>query len=282
MPLSQRQREVLHEMGIPVWVRRDDRGGPTRAAETRAEAVLPDELPANASSISATVAWAKRSGPTRAAPLLESQSTEVFDPASASAAASPSTEPKVAELDWPALRKRVAACVACRELAATRTQTVFGVGDPQADWMFIGEAPGAEEDQRGEPFVGRSGQLLDNMLAALGLDRAEKVFIANIIKCRPPGNRNPEPPEMANCRGYLERQITLVEPRVIVALGRVAAQALLDSRKDLRELRGQEQVYRGIPVVVTYHPAYLLRTPSAKPTVWADLLRARALMTAPR
>lgn len=196
----------------------------------------------------------------------------------APATAPASTALPVAELDWPALRERVAACVACTELAATRTQTVFGVGDPRADWLFIGEAPGAEEDLRGEPFVGRSGQLLDNMLAALGLGRVENVFIANIIKCRPPGNRNPEPQEMASCRGYLERQITLIEPRVIVALGRVAAQALLDSTKDLRDLRGQEHACRGIPVVVTYHPAYLLRTPSAKPKVWADLLRARALM----
>lgn len=182
----------------------------------------------------------------------------------------------VGELDWNGLQARVAACGACAELAQRRTQTVFGVGDSRADWLFIGEAPGAEEDRRGEPFVGRAGQLLDNMLAALGLRRGENVYIANILKCRPPGNRDPSPAETAACRPFLDRQIDLVGPRVIVALGRIAAQSLLDTDAPLGALRGRVHDFRGMPLVVTYHPAYLLRTPADKGRAWADLLRARA------
>jgi DNA polymerase len=178
-------------------------------------------------------------------------------------------------LDWPSLRQAVATCVRC-PLHAGRTQTVFGVGNPTADWMVIGEAPGAEEDRRGEPFVGRAGKLLDEMLRAVGLDRSS-VFIANILKCRPPNNRDPAAAEAAACRGYLERQIELVRPRLILAVGRIAAQQLLHSEEPVGRLRGRVHTLDepGVPVVVTYHPAYLLRTPSQKREAWKDLCLAR-------
>jgi DNA polymerase len=184
----------------------------------------------------------------------------------------------VSGLDWEALATRVAACSHCQTLAESRTQTVFGVGDRQADWLFIGEAPGAEEDRRGEPFVGRAGQLLDSMLFALGLNRGQGVYIANILKCRPPGNRDPKPEEAQACRAYLDRQIELIQPRVIVALGRIAAQNLLHSDAPLGQLRGKPMNYRDIPLVITYHPAYLLRKPADKRKAWEDLCLARRVM----
>ncbi|ACL73232.1 uracil-DNA glycosylase [Thioalkalivibrio sulfidiphilus] len=184
----------------------------------------------------------------------------------------------VSQLDWDELAARVAACSRCGELAATRTQTVFGVGDRQADWLFIGEAPGAEEDRQGEPFVGRAGQLLDSMLFALGLKRGRGVYIANILKCRPPGNRDPKPEEARACRAYLDRQIDLIQPRIIVALGRIAAQNLLGTDEPLGRLRGKPLNYRDIPLVITYHPAYLLRQPADKRKAWEDLCLARRVM----
>ncbi len=180
-------------------------------------------------------------------------------------------------LDWHALRDRVAACTLC-DLHASRTQTVFGVGSPSADWMLIGEAPGAEEDRRGEPFVGRAGKLLDEMLRAIG-QRRDDVFIANILKCRPPGNRDPKPAEARSCRAYLERQVALVEPRIVLALGRIAAQNLLGSDAPVGRLRGRQHALGDVPLVVTYHPAYLLRSPSQKRKVWDDLCLARRILT---
>lgn len=185
----------------------------------------------------------------------------------------------VAALGWDDLSARVAVCDRCADLAASRTQTVFGVGDRDADWLFIGEAPGAEEDRRGEPFVGRAGQLLDSMLFALGLQRGRGVYIANILKCRPPGNRDPRPEESQACRPYLDRQIALIRPRVIVALGRIAAQNLLESDEPLGRLRGRALHYSEIPLVVTYHPAYLLRKPADKRKAWDDLCLARRVMS---
>lgn len=181
------------------------------------------------------------------------------------------------KLDWTALQSAVGACTACG-LEKTRTQTVFGVGDFEAAWMLIGEAPGADEDRQGEPFVGRAGQLLNAMLRAVGLDR-DDVYIANILKCRPPGNRDPLPEEVSLCLPYLRRQIELVVPRVIVALGRVAAQNLLGTSASLGRLRGTAHPLEdtGIPVVVTYHPAYLLRSPLQKRRAWDDLVLARSL-----
>jgi DNA polymerase len=178
-------------------------------------------------------------------------------------------------MDWDCLRTTVAACQRC-SLHQTRTQTVFGVGNTRARWMFIGEAPGAEEDRQGEPFVGRAGQLLTAMLQALGF-RREDVYIANVLKCRPPGNRDPKPEEALQCRGYLERQIELVSPAIIVAVGRIAAQNLLATDTALARLRGKVHALgpRGRPLIVTYHPAYLLRSPAEKRKAWQDLLFAR-------
>lgn len=178
-------------------------------------------------------------------------------------------------LTWPQLRQRVSSCQLC-ELHQQRKQTVFGGGDEAADWLIIGEAPGEEEDQLGEPFVGPAGKLLDNVLGSIGLSRAE-VFIANIVKCRPPGNRDPHVVEREACRAYLLAQIELLQPRIILLLGRVAAQSLLDTDEAVGRLRGQKFSFgeREIPVVVTYHPAYLLRSPGEKSKVWNDLCFAR-------
>lgn len=175
------------------------------------------------------------------------------------------------------LADRVAACVRCQELADTRTQTVFGVGNPEADIMFIGEAPGADEDRQGEPFVGRAGQKLNDIIAACRLTR-EEIYICNILRCRPPGNRTPLPQEAANCREYLDGQIELVDPRYIVCWGSCAAQNLLNTKVAIGKLRGQFFDYRGIKVLCTYHPSYLLRQPAAKKQVWEDMKMFRADM----
>lgn len=182
--------------------------------------------------------------------------------------------PSVATLDWDALGDRVASCERCR-LCEKRTKTVFGVGDRDADWMLVGEAPGENEDRQGEPFVGQAGKLLDNMLRSLDLARDRNVYIANVIKCRPPGNRNPEPDEVARCEPYLQRQVALVKPKLIVALGRFAAQSLLKTDSSISSLRGRVHAYEGVPVIVTYHPAYLLRSLHDKSKSWADLCLAR-------
>lgn len=181
----------------------------------------------------------------------------------------------VASMDWAALRRAVASCTLCG-LCKTRTKTVFGVGDENADWMFVGEAPGADEDQKGEPFVGRAGQLLTSMIQALGF-RREQVFIANILRCRPPNNREPTPEEAALCAPYLERTIALVKPKIIIAVGRIAAQNLLHTEETIGKMRGRLYHYGTdrIPVVVTYHPAYLLRSPGEKRKSWTDLKYAR-------
>ena len=187
------------------------------------------------------------------------------------------TESKPAEPGWIEIKQAVPACTACG-LHKARTQTVFGVGDENADWMLIGEAPGAEEDRLGEPFVGQAGKLLDNMLAAIGLERGENVYIANVLKCRPPGNRNPEPEEVAKCTPFLKRQIALIQPKVIIAMGRFAAQTLLASDATIASLRGRVFSYEGVPLIVTYHPAYLLRNLPDKAKAWADLVFAKKTM----
>jgi len=191
---------------------------------------------------------------------------------------------QIAALDWPALRAAVAVCTACA-LCEKRTQTVFGVGNERAHWMIVGEAPGEQEDLRGEPFVGKAGRLLDNMLAAIGLTRAEapperQVFIANTLKCRPPGNRNPLPEELAQCEPFLVRQLALVQPRIVLAMGRFAVQSLLRSDEPIGRLRGRVHRYEGRPLVVTYHPAYLLRNPLDKARAWEDLCLAREVAQA--
>jgi uracil-DNA glycosylase family 4 len=181
---------------------------------------------------------------------------------------------------WIPLKAAVSGCMKCA-LHRTRTQTVFGVGDENAEWMLIGEAPGAEEDRLGDPFVGQAGKLLDNMLAALGLSREKNVYIANVLKCRPPGNRNPAPEEVEQCSPHLLQQIELVKPKLIVAMGRFAAQTLLKTDASISSLRGRVHRYAGVPLIVTYHPAYLLRTLEDKAKAWEDLVFARKTLQAP-
>ena len=225
-------------------------------------------------------------------------------PAATSAAAPLTSRPAsgpVAHLSWSALQETVAHCEACN-LCQQRRNTVFGTGAPeptpgeapQVDWMIVGEAPGEHEDAQGEPFVGQAGRLLDNMLKAVGLERhadsapGGRVYIANVLKCRPPGNRNPQPDEVARCEPYLRRQVALLRPRIIVAMGRFAVQSLLrDSVADidsqpLGRLRGQVYAYEGVPVVVTYHPAYLLRNLIEKRKAWADLCLALSVANRPQ
>jgi DNA polymerase len=257
-----RRRRMLDAMGVTVWSERDAPLGADR--EPDAPVVQPE--PAAVPATRPEPAGGGRSAPRRAP--------------SPTAPAAPTSE--VGALGWPELRLRVAACTACG-LHATRTNTVFGVGDEAADWLFVGEAPGADEDAQGEPFVGRAGQLLTSMIAALGL-RREQVFIANILKCRPPNNRDPQPDEVGQCLPYLARQVALVQPRIIVCVGRIAAQNLLGVDTPIGKLRGAVHAYRdsGIPVVVTYHPAYLLRSPTEKRKAWEDLKLARRTLEARR
>lgn len=214
----------------------------------------------------------------------ESAVTVVPDPVAPSARPAldaPAAGGPVAHMSWPILRETVSGCVACA-LCKTRTQTVFGTGSEKARWMLVGEAPGAEEDARGEPFVGQAGRLLDSMLAALGLNRTEHVFIANVLKCRPPGNRNPAPEEVRRCEPYLKRQVALVQPALLVVMGRFAAQSMLGTDASIASLRGRLHEFRSedgagsstVPMVVTYHPAYLLRNLPDKAKAWADLLLA--------
>jgi uracil-DNA glycosylase len=180
-------------------------------------------------------------------------------------------------MEWDALADAVAGCQGCK-LCGHRRNAVFGVGDRQADWLVVGEAPGENEDLQGEPFVGQAGKLLDNMLRALGLGRHEKVYIANVLKCRPPGNRNPEPDEVAQCEPFLRRQVELLQPKIILAMGRFAVQSLLNTQDPIGKLRGRVHEYNGVPVVVTYHPAYLLRNLPDKAKAWADLCLAQSLV----
>lgn len=183
----------------------------------------------------------------------------------------PENEP--AKFGWTELKARVHDCTACK-LRAGCTQTVFGVGDEKASWLFVGEGPGADEDAQGEPFVGQAGKLLDNMLMAIKLKRGKDVYIGNIVKCRPPGNRTPEADEIATCLPWLQRQIELIQPKIIVALGKTAASALTGQDATLASMRGRLHDYHGIPLVITYHPAYLLRAPADKAKAWQDLCLA--------
>ena len=180
-------------------------------------------------------------------------------------------------MDWAELKQAAKTCTACA-LHGARKQAVFGVGDERADWLFIGEGPGAEEDARGEPFVGQAGRLLDNMLIAIGLQRGQAVYIANVVKCRPPGNRQPEPIEAEQCEPFLLRQLQLIQPKLVIALGRTAANNLLRNDSSIGSLRGRLHAIRGIPLIVTYHPAYLLRNLVDKAKAWEDLCFARDTM----
>lgn len=220
--------------------------------------------------------WRARPSPGTAVdnPATRSHTTAATSPPlTAAGAPGPAPSPLLLK-DWQALRDAVNTCTACK-LHTTRTRAVPGCGDESADWLIVGEAPGADEDARGEPFVGQAGRLLDAMLAAIDLKRDRNVYITNVLKSRPPGNRNPEPDEVAACMPYLLRQIELLQPKIILALGRFAAQNLLDTRESIGLLRGRVHDFRGIPLIVSYHPAYLLRTLTDKARAWEDLCLAR-------
>jgi uracil-DNA glycosylase len=240
------RKEYLAALGLETWTLR----GPAAAASE------PVAAPFN------------ESAPGVAALPRETARRDEIAPGDAAA-------PREAAYDWPQLRERVAACTRCG-LSATRTQTVFGVGNLQAEWLVVGEAPGAEEDRQGEPFVGRAGQLLNAMLRSIGLKR-EQVYIANVLKCRPPQNRDPLPAETMECLPFLDRQIALLKPRIMLVVGRIAAQNLLRTDAKVGTLRQQVHSFgaSGVPLVVTYHPAYLLRSPAEKRKAWEDLKFAR-------
>lgn len=256
MVWDERQAAMLAEMGIRVWQ------SPAAAASPVIDAKA--EVPASPVAI----APPSSAVPRAAAPARGARPGEVE------------------AMDWPTLRAAVAGCTACG-LCRGRTNTVFGVGHAQAHWMVVGEAPGEQEDRQGEPFVGKAGQLLDHMLQALGLTRqaegeglqpAQQVYIANVLKCRPPMNRNPQPEEVAQCEPYLARQVALLRPRLILAMGRFAVQSLLQTGEPIGRLRGRVHQYHGVPAIVTYHPAYLLRNPADKAKAWDDLCLAREVM----
>jgi uracil-DNA glycosylase family 4 len=210
--------------------------------------------------------------PASTAPASVAREEEPVVGSDASAPALPSTP------DWETLKAAVRDCTRCG-LCKQRKQAVFGVGNEAAPWLFVGEGPGADEDEQGEPFVGQAGKLLDQMLASIGLKRGREAYIANVVKCRPPGNRTPTPEEAAACAPYLDAQIDLIRPKLIVALGKTAATRLLSTEASLASLRGRAHVYRGTKVVVTYHPAYLLRSLPEKAKAWEDLLFARRQLT---
>ncbi|CAI09832.1 uracil-DNA glycosylase [Aromatoleum aromaticum] len=267
--MNQRRDAVLREMGLaPLWRLRG-----------RSQALQADEPEAVAEEPAAAGPPARESGVVFSAREPQASHRPHPDPVAAAPAVDSPDERarRIETLDWEALDADIRACTACR-LCERRRQAVPGVGDRQASWMFVGEGPGAEEDQRGEPFVGAAGKLLDAMLAAIGLKRGEGVYIANAVKCRPPHNRTPGNDEIEACAPYLARQIALLQPRLLVALGRPAARALLGVDVAIGAARGQVFRCRGMPVVVTYHPAYLLRNQRDKAKVWEDLCFARELM----
>ncbi|MHB1115468.1 uracil-DNA glycosylase [Sideroxydans sp.] len=247
--MNVRDEQVLRELNLyPLWVRR---GVPAQEEFVAASVAI---------EVSEVMPEVQAEAPAAIPPTVEKQNI-----------------PDVATLDWPALKDKVRDCVACK-LRAGCTQTVFGVGDEQADWLFVGEGPGTEEDAQGEPFVGQAGKLLDNMLFSIGLKRGDNVYIANVVKCHPPDNRHPAADEIATCLPYLHRQIALIKPKLIVALGKTAATALLGRDATLGSLRGTTHDFHGTPLLVTYHPAYLLRSPAEKAKAWQDLKSAVALM----
>ncbi len=262
MTWSARQAGMLAAMGLRLWQRLPADVRPVLGAGQSGPAAPDTAVPSHAAA------------PRRAERQLPS--VPASGAAQSSAAAGTAVDPSA--LDWTALRAAVASCRACT-LCENRTQTVFGAGNEQAHWMVVGEAPGEQEDLLGEPFVGTAGRLLDNMLRAIGLTRAEapperSVYIANTLKCRPPRNRNPQPEELARCEPFLLRQIELVRPRIILAMGRFAVQSLLRSSEPVGRLRGRVHQYHGVPLIVTYHPAYLLRNLADKARAWEDLCLA--------
>lgn len=309
--MNARRDAILLEMGLgPLWKLRD---APAEAGEGDAVVVPEVAVPVAPVTISAGVAVgttvAASVGAAAMADMGEEPPLSLYEdmasmapehespapsrraampPQTFAPASIPASEPTrsvpqrpanaaVAAMEWDELEATIKSCQACG-LCRDRRQAVPGVGDRQADWLFVGEGPGAEEDEKGEPFVGQAGKLLDAMMAAIDIKRGEDVYIANSVKCRPPGNRTPEPEETAACWPYLERQIALIRPKLIIALGRPAAQTLLQQEVKIGSARGKLHDYQGIPVIVTYHPAYLLRNLTDKAKAWEDLLLARRTM----
>ena len=279
-----RRTEFLYAMGIgPLW-RLRDRPAATPLPEAAPEVEESPPLAVMAEALPPFEGFAAFDD----VPPLDEIPPHFFDDGGADEALAP-TRPDVSRMDWPKLEDTIRACTACG-LCQGRTQAVPGVGDREADWLFVGEGPGAAEDRQGEPFVGPSGKLLDNMLLAIGLKRGENAYIANVVKCRPTDSagkdRPPTPQEAAACRAYLDRQIALIRPKIIIAVGRIAATALLnaDPQTPLAVLRGKAHLYRApdgieIPLVATYHPAYLLRQLTEKRKAWEDLCLAMSALT---
>lgn len=247
MGLSARKKAYLQAMGITPWQKRHAVQAETTAAQMEHEP--PESEQVVAPPVSPSPVEKHETAEAQQAPILQ-------DP--------------ISRMDWQTLQSGVQDCRLCTDLVANRTQTVFGVGNREAQLMVIGEAPGADEDRKGEPFVGRAGQLLTKMLAAIGY-RRDEVYIANVLKCRPPNNRDPHVDELLHCNGYLQRQIELIQPRAILVVGRIAAQHLLHTDQAIGRLRTQSHSLHDIPLTVTYHPAYLLRKPTEKRKVWADI-----------
>ncbi|RYF42451.1 MAG: uracil-DNA glycosylase [Comamonadaceae bacterium] len=266
LQLDARQRAMLAEMGLRLF----DRPAQGEQAAPLPEPALPPARPV----APRVIPVAPESIAPHARPISTAGTFDSKMPAETVLGERPAG---IAQMDWEALAAAVAGCRACR-LCESRRNTVFGTGDLRADWLIVGEAPGENEDLQGEPFVGQAGKLLDNMLKAIGLDRHRQVYIANVLKCRPPGNRNPEPAEVAQCEPYLARQVALLQPRIILAMGRFAVQSLLQTTEPIGKLRGRVHQYAGVPVIVTYHPAYLLRNLPEKAKAWADLCLAMDLL----
>jgi len=291
MSWTDRQRAMLEAMGLKLWTppAASDAAPalpiapmPAAAPAPRAAPAVPMAAPVRRAEVPvelpAEVAVAEPPAPRRVAEVLAKALPSATPAAPPPASTSGPSREAIARLDWPALRDEVAACRAC-SLCESRKNTVFGVGNERAHWLVVGEAPGEQEDLKGEPFVGAAGKLLDSMLRALGLSREEappqrQVYIANTLKCRPPRNRNPDPAELAQCEPFLQRQIELIQPRIILAMGRFAVQQLLRSQEPIGRLRGRVHRYQGVPLIVTYHPAYLLRNLPDKARAWEDLCLA--------
>ncbi|MFO7640393.1 MAG: uracil-DNA glycosylase [Candidatus Competibacteraceae bacterium] len=283
------KRQYLAAMGIPLWLPRQPLAIQPDSADPPASVFPPhpDPPPPGGRESRAEEDWVEageRLPPDDWVPPPDDAWEPLFEIDASDDASLPSPVPsreaRITRMDWEELTAEARQCQACG-LCATRTQVVFGVGDRRADWLIVGEAPGADEDRQGEPFVGRAGKLLDPMLQAIGLQR-EQVYIANILKCRPPDNREPTPAEAASCRPFLHRQIDLIRPRIILAVGRVAAQNLLETETPIGKLRGRVHTFSParLPLVVTYHPAYLLRSPREKRKSWDDLRLARRALAA--
>jgi uracil-DNA glycosylase len=275
MPRSPRHQRMLQAMGLAVAAARVVPTPTAAGHATPLETPVPHAVAKSVGSLAAEPKTAPKVEP-KTAPKVAPNIAPKITPASLTIQARANTSEALDALGWEPLRQAVADCRAC-ELCSTRQQTVFGAGHHAAHWMIVGEAPGETEDQQGEPFVGESGRLLDAMLHALQLTRgdgapsaAQQVYIANALKCRPPKNRNPKPEEMAQCEPFLMRQLALVKPRVIVAMGRFAVQSLLRTDEAIGRLRGHVHQLNGTPLVVTYHPAYLLRNPIDKARAWDD------------